>query len=124
MGRSGYCKTRAEAKCVETAKINLLKEGIVTPPTCNCYDLCKEFEYSPTIHLLEYPLPATEEEFAALGPCSELLKEGFFFPCLKGLKRKSGDELQVEIYYETLKYHRVIEYPVYTTSSLTSAIGT
>ncbi len=101
----------AEVKCVETAEINLLKEGNITAATCNCYDLCNEFEYTPTIHFLEYlyRLPL----FDSFGSLASSFGAVFY-----------GEESQIEVYYEKLKYRRVTEIPVYSTSDLSSNIGT
>ncbi len=99
-GRSGYCKTLVEVSCVDTAEIKLLKEGNITPATCNCYDPCNEFRYRSTIHLLQYPLRST------YGDDDPTYRQ------------------QIEVYYETLKYHRFTEIPVHSTVELSSAIGT
>ncbi len=90
----------ADVSCVDTVEHNLLSEENVTPATCNCYDPCNEFKYRPTIHALEYPILTPES-----GLAENMLQ-------------------QVEVYYETLKYHRFTEIPVYSTTELSSSIGT
>ncbi len=116
--KSRYCKTTTEVKCVETAEINLLREGNVTAATCNCSNLCDDFGYKPTIHLLQYPSRVVRR--------SELNAERLGSSRTDHLGREEdfGDELQIEVYYGILKYHQVTEIPVYSTSDLCSAFGT
>ncbi len=108
-------------KCVETAEVNLLGEENVTAATCNCSDRCYDFEYKPAIHILQYPSRVVHRS-VLMGE----LNEGRLGSKTdhSGRQEVFGDELQIEVYYEKLKYHRVTEIPVYSTSELGSAVGT
>ncbi len=87
---------------METAEINLLHGGFVTPEECKCEDPCYQTEYKPTIHLMEYPSLGYEVEH---------------------VQKARRNALQIEVYYEGLKFHRFTEIQAYSITQLLSAIG-
>ncbi len=109
-----YCNVISTRICVETAEINLLHEGLVTPEECKCYEPCSQMEYTPAIHLMQFPSINYEFDRVIVSPVLSSPEE--YKPMVENL-------LQIEVYYKGLNFHRFTEIQVYSSIQLISDIG-